>query len=226
MTVSNTSSLKSPSGSSSSTSLSISTISGGARSGSEDCGRLLSDGCRKGISVYCISIIPCKWEEGGTADVYVPVVDSGSFSIITLAMVFVVWVCELGWRISNFCTSTYEYDAVGSARVSLGWGSGSISVILVWLVWLEEAWSVCVWVFTVLVHSSLSKWSSHAAGTQTQNGSAMCMPSKTRLVVTKANLTSQSDLDPGSDQSDQAGLYANDIWEWFSICKRTNCIVW
>ena len=90
MTVSNTSSLKSPSGSSSSTSLSISTISGGARSGSEDCGRLLSDGCRKGISVYFISLRSWKSEEGGTADVYVPLVDSGSSSIVTLAILFVV----------------------------------------------------------------------------------------------------------------------------------------
>jgi hypothetical protein len=53
ITVSNTSSLKSPSGSSSSTSTfpSIATISGGVRSGSEDVGRLFSEGCRRGISV-------------------------------------------------------------------------------------------------------------------------------------------------------------------------------
>jgi hypothetical protein len=58
ITVSNTSSLKSPSGSSSSTFPSISTTSGGVRSGSEDVGRLFSEGCRRGISVYFISLSP------------------------------------------------------------------------------------------------------------------------------------------------------------------------
>jgi hypothetical protein len=56
ITVSNTSSRKSPSGSSSSSTFpSISITSGGVRSGSEDVGRLFSEGCRRGISVYFIS---------------------------------------------------------------------------------------------------------------------------------------------------------------------------
>ena len=48
----------------------------------------------------------------------------------------------------------------------------------------------------------------------------MCMLSGTRLVMTNANLTSQSDLDPGSAQSDQASLYASDYWNDLVYAKE------
>jgi hypothetical protein len=91
MIVSNTSSLKSPSGSSSSSASFLSTT-GIWTSGSEVCGRLRSEGCRRGISVYFISSYTSSSAMSIlTADVYVPVVDSGSSSTVTLAIVLVLW---------------------------------------------------------------------------------------------------------------------------------------
>ena len=153
ITVSNTSSLKSPSGSSSSTSLSISTISGGARSGSEDCGRLRSDGCRKGISVYFISLRSRTLEGGCTADVYVPVVDSGSSSIVTLAIVFVVWVCGIGVNNKQLLQSTHELRRRRICPSTIRVGV-EFHIRYLWVI--GTAQSVWAWVWIVLVHWSPS----------------------------------------------------------------------